>query len=102
MARGRQRGERPPHVERESFASVLEAKGGSEKVETLAVTETPAHPGEVVYTTVADAKTYVDATGIDFLAVSIGTVHGRMKGEPKLDFERLAEINKLEPKYKKM
>ena len=51
------------------------------------------HPGEVVYTTVADAKTYVDATGIDFLAVSIGTVHGRMKGEPKLDFERLAEIN---------
>lgn len=51
------------------------------------------HPGEVVYTTVAEAKTYRDATGIDFLAVSIGTVHGRMKGEPKLDFERLAEIN---------
>lgn len=51
------------------------------------------HPGEVVYTTVADAKAYVDATGIDFLAVSIGTVHGRMKGEPKLDFERLEEIN---------
>jgi len=51
------------------------------------------HPGEVVYTTVAEAKTYADATGIDFLAVSIGTVHGRMKGEPKLDFERLAEIN---------
>lgn len=51
------------------------------------------HPGEVVYTTVADAKTYADETEIDFLAVSIGTVHGRMKGEPKLDFERLAEIN---------
>ena len=51
------------------------------------------HPGDVVYTTVAEAKTYADASGIDFLAVSIGTVHGRMKGEPKLDFERLAEIN---------
>lgn len=51
------------------------------------------HPGEVVYTTVADAKTYVKESGVDFLAVSIGTVHGRMKGEPKLDFERLAEIN---------
>ena len=51
------------------------------------------HPGEVVYTTVADAKTYVDASGVDFLAVSIGTVHGRMKGEPKLDIERLADIN---------
>jgi len=51
------------------------------------------HPGEVVYTTVDEAKRYVDATGIDFLAVSIGTVHGRMKGEPRLDFARLAEIN---------
>jgi len=51
------------------------------------------HPGEVVYTTAEEAKTYVEATGVDFLAVSIGTVHGRMKGEPKLDFDRLAEIN---------
>jgi len=51
------------------------------------------HPGEVVYTTAAEAKTYVEATGVDFMAVSIGTVHGRMKGEPKLDFDRLAEIN---------
>ena len=53
------------------------------------------HPGEVVYTTAAEAKTYVEATGVDFLAVSIGTVHGRMKGEPKLDFDRLAEINQV-------
>mgnify|MGYP001813505198 CR=1 FL=1 len=51
------------------------------------------HPGEVVYTTVADARHYVEATGVDFLAVSVGTVHGRMKGEPQLDFQRLAEIN---------
>jgi fructose-bisphosphate aldolase class II len=51
------------------------------------------HPGDVVYTTALEAKAYVDATDIDFLAVSIGTVHGRMKGEPKLDIDRLAEIN---------
>ena len=51
------------------------------------------HPGDVVYTSVEDAKRYVDETGVDFLAVSIGTVHGRMKGEPKLDFDRLAEID---------
>jgi fructose-bisphosphate aldolase class II len=31
--------------------------------------------------------------GVDFLAVSIGTVHGRMKGEPALDFERLRRIS---------
>ena len=51
------------------------------------------HPGELVYTTVADAKRYAEATGVDFLAVSIGTVHGRMQGKPELDFQRLAEIN---------
>lgn len=51
------------------------------------------HPGEIIYTTVADARQYLDTTGVDFLAVSVGTVHGRMQGEPKLDFDRLAEIN---------
>ncbi len=52
------------------------------------------HPGEITYTSVEDARRYVDETGVDFLAVSIGTVHGRMKGEPKLDFERLAAIDR--------
>ncbi|MEN8180166.1 MAG: ketose-bisphosphate aldolase [Pseudomonadota bacterium] len=51
------------------------------------------HPGEVAYTTLAETKGYVDKTGVDFLAVSIGTVHGRMQGEPKLDFQRLKQIN---------
>jgi fructose-bisphosphate aldolase class II len=52
------------------------------------------HPGDVVYTTVGEARRYVDETGVDFLAVSIGTVHGRMRGEPQLDIGRLAEINR--------
>jgi len=51
------------------------------------------HPGEVSYTTPEEAKTYVEQTGVDFLAVSIGTVHGRMRGTPKLDFQRLEQIN---------
>lgn len=51
------------------------------------------HPGEIAYTTVDEAKTFVDETGVDFLAVSVGTVHGRMKGEPQLDFDRLEAIN---------
>ncbi|MFA7593616.1 MAG: class II fructose-bisphosphate aldolase, partial [Thiohalobacteraceae bacterium] len=41
----------------------------------------------------AEAADYVRRTGVDFLAVSIGTVHGRLHGEPRLDFERLAAIN---------
>lgn len=51
------------------------------------------HPGEIAYTSVSEAKTYVERTGVDFLAVSIGTVHGRMQGEPSLDFDRLEQIN---------
>ena len=51
------------------------------------------HPGEIAYTTVTKAREYVEYTGVDFLAVSIGTVHGRMKGEPKLDYQRLEQIN---------
>ncbi len=51
------------------------------------------HPGEVIYTTPEQATDYVARTGVDCLAVSIGTVHGRMKGAPELDLTRLAAIN---------
>lgn len=51
------------------------------------------HPGEVRYTSPDEAREYVDRTGVDCLAVSVGTVHGRMRGQPQLDFDRLAEIN---------
>jgi fructose-bisphosphate aldolase class II len=51
------------------------------------------HPGVVAYTTVSEARRFVEQTGVDCLAVSIGTVHGRMRGEPQLDIERLREIN---------
>lgn len=51
------------------------------------------HPGEVIYTSAEEAEAYVKQTGVDFLAVSIGTVHGRMQGEPELDFERLHAID---------
>ncbi len=44
------------------------------------------------YTNPVQAKEYVERTGIDSLAVAIGTAHGVYKEEPKLDFERLAEI----------
>jgi len=41
------------------------------------------------------AKALVEQTGIDFLAPAIGTAHGLYKGEPKIDFERLAAIRKM-------
>ena len=51
------------------------------------------HSGDMAYTSVTEARAYVKQTGVDFLAVSIGTVHGRMQGKPKLDFECLKQIN---------
>ena len=46
------------------------------------------------FTVPSEAKAFVEDTGIDFLAVAIGTAHGIYKGEPKLQFERLSEIRK--------
>ena len=52
---------------------------------------------ESLFTKPEDAKKFVEMTGIDSLAVSIGTSHGAYKfeGESKLDIERLQEIQKL-------
>ncbi|HHT91678.1 MAG: class II fructose-bisphosphate aldolase [Bacillota bacterium] len=47
------------------------------------------------YTDPSQARDFVENTGIDALAVSIGTVHGPFKGKPRLDLERLAEIRSL-------
>ncbi|MBQ0111191.1 MAG: class II fructose-bisphosphate aldolase [Oscillospiraceae bacterium] len=44
------------------------------------------------YTTVEEAKNFLDATGVDALAIAIGTAHGAYKQKPKLDFDRLAQI----------
>ncbi|MCL4471891.1 MAG: class II fructose-bisphosphate aldolase [Gammaproteobacteria bacterium] len=50
-------------------------------------------PGGLVYTLASEAKAFVERSGADFLAVSIGTAHGRLSGTPKLDYARLARIN---------
>ena len=47
---------------------------------------------DAMYTNPNDVAEFVKRTGIDSLAVAIGTAHGLYKGEPKLDFERLKEI----------
>ncbi len=51
-------------------------------------------PPEEFYTKVDEALDFVRRTGVDALAVAIGTAHGLYKGKPKLDFDRLALLNK--------
>ena len=46
-----------------------------------------------------EAAEFVERTGVDSLAIAIGTSHGayKFKGEPYLDFERLKKIHELIP-----
>lgn len=48
-----------------------------------------------IYTDPLEAKEFVERTGVDSLAIAIGTAHGMYKGEPKLDLDRLSEIREV-------
>lgn len=50
---------------------------------------------EEIYTDPQEAIKFVNETGVDALAVSIGTVHGMYRGEPKINLDILTEINRL-------
>ncbi|MGC8998168.1 MAG: class II fructose-1,6-bisphosphate aldolase [Candidatus Bathyarchaeia archaeon] len=58
------------------------------------VEEKTVEEREAVLTDPREAEEFVRRTGVDALAVSIGTSHGayKFKGEPQLDFERLKQI----------
>lgn len=52
---------------------------------------------EELFTDPAEAARFVAETGVDALAVAVGTAHGVYRGEPKLDLDRLARIDELVP-----
>ncbi|MGI5174146.1 class II fructose-bisphosphate aldolase [Treponema sp. OMZ 840] len=52
---------------------------------------------EALFTVPEDALRFVNDTGVDALAVAVGTVHGFYKSEPKLDFPRIEKIHELLP-----
>jgi len=56
---------------------------------------------EAVYTDPEKAVEFVERTGVDSLAIAIGTSHGayKFKGEAHLDFDRLREISRRLPKF---
>ena len=47
------------------------------------------------FTDPLEAVRFVEETGVDSLAVAIGTAHGVYKGIPKLDVERLSKIREV-------
>ncbi len=56
---------------------------------------------DATYTNPDQAVDFVKRSGCDSLAIAIGTSHGayKFKGEPKLDYDRLAKITELLPDY---
>ena len=48
-----------------------------------------------IYTNPQEAVTFAEQTQVDALAIAIGTAHGKYKGVPKLDFDRLRTIKGL-------
>lgn len=53
--------------------------------------------GNQALTDVKEAAAFVEQTGVDALAVAIGTAHGAYKGVPKIRFELLHELRDAVP-----
>jgi fructose-bisphosphate aldolase class II len=62
--------------------------GGTE--DDIAVSER-----EALFTDPEEAAIFVRETGVDALAIAVGTAHGQYKGIPKLDFPRLEKIKSI-------
>lgn len=55
--------------------------------------EVPAGVSQETMTNPDEAKRFVDETGVDLLAPSVGNIHGMVKsGNPRLDAERVATV----------
>lgn len=57
--------------------------------------DTVSNDKKDIYTDPQEAKEFAERTGINSLAVGIGTSHGFYKGTPVLDVNRLSEIRKV-------
>ena len=79
-----------------SVVNVARPMGLSVEAElgTLSGKEDGLDVKESVYTDVNEAIRFTQETGVDMLAVAIGTAHGFYKGTPHIDFSRLEEIGR--------
>ena len=81
-------------AETANVVRIAHAMGASVEGEIGHVGQAAAGDGELtdMYTTPAEAVSFVEATGVDALAVAIGTAHGVYKTKPRLDIGRLKDI----------
>jgi len=75
----------------------LAAKYGANVEAELGYVAKLGQSEKIEYTDPEVALRFVQQTGVNALAVAIGTAHGFYKSEPCLDFERLSKIRDLVP-----
>lgn len=79
-----------------SYGATIEGELGH--VGDNPASEKEAQPDPSLYYTQPDqAKDFVERTGVDALAIAVGTAHGAYKLPPKLDFERIETIAGIIP-----
>lgn len=50
---------------------------------------------DATFTDPEEARRFVEETGVDSLAIAVGTAHGVYKGEPKIDYDRIKAIREV-------
>ena len=81
---------------RENRNILIEAELGFIGQSSKLLEKIPEGVSEATMTKPIDAKYFVEQTGIDLIAPSVGNIHGMIKGgNPKLDIERIKKIRKI-------
>lgn len=79
--------------EKEGRDILIEAELGFIGQSSKLLEEIPEGISEATMTKSEDAKYFVEQTGVDLLAPSVGNIHGMVKGgNPRLDINRIKEI----------
>jgi fructose-bisphosphate aldolase class II/tagatose 1,6-diphosphate aldolase GatY/KbaY len=73
---------------------LAEKYGATVEAELGFVAKLGQHKDSAGFTEPAEAKLFIEETGVHALAIAIGSAHGFYKEEPKLDLERLSAIQK--------
>ena len=76
-----------------SVVKLAEKYGANVEAELGYVAKLGQKTDRIGFTVPSEAKLFVEETGVNALAVAVGSAHGFYKEEPKLDIERLSEIN---------
>ena len=76
---------------------IAEGYDASVEAELGFVAKLGQEQNEKKFTQPADAVKFAEGTGVNALAIAIGSAHGFYKNTPKLDIELLSRINKSIP-----